>query len=45
MTMITISEAKAHFSKYVKKALAGKDIRVCDRNTPVIKISVLILII
>jgi antitoxin (DNA-binding transcriptional repressor) of toxin-antitoxin stability system len=38
MIRINISEAKTHFSRYLKRVLQGESVILCKRNTPVAEI-------
>ena len=38
-TRVKIADLKAHLSEYVKRARAGEQIIVCDRETPVAELS------
>jgi len=37
MTKINVHEAKTHLSRYLKRALKGERIVVCNRNVPIIE--------
>jgi prevent-host-death family protein len=38
MIRINISEAKTHFSRYLKRVLQGESVILCKRNVPIAEI-------
>ncbi|RYD31180.1 MAG: type II toxin-antitoxin system Phd/YefM family antitoxin [Verrucomicrobiaceae bacterium] len=38
MSVVTISEAKAHFSKLIQRALAGEDIIIAKHGQPLVRL-------
>ena len=38
MSRVNVAEAKAHFSRYLRRVKAGETILICERNVPVAEI-------
>jgi len=38
ISRVNVAEAKAHFSKYLKRVKAGETVVICERNVPVAEI-------